>query len=82
VNPLTKWFDRLVKNKMGGPAIGVALISVSLVILAGTQAIPDRWVDAAAWVGILLLWFGAALFSLTSAVLAFQWARSALKSKK
>ena len=65
---------------MGGPAIGVAVIGVSLVILVTANLVPEKWVDWVAFVGFVSLGFGAILFAIMAGILAFQWAKRTLEN--
>jgi hypothetical protein len=73
-----RWFDKLVKNKMGGAALSVAGIAVGLLIIEAGRAIqpPFDWYVALA--GLVLIWANVGLFIIAGAVYIVLWAKHTL----
>lgn len=51
-DPFARLFSRLVKNKMGGPGLSVAGLSVGFSMLEGTRAVPAPYDQHLGWLGL------------------------------
>jgi hypothetical protein len=78
LNGLGSWFDRLVRNRMGGPAIAVTIISVSIFILAMARLAQGSWANRVSIVGFVLLCIGVLCLLITAMIVVVRWARRAM----
>jgi hypothetical protein len=56
-----RWFDRLVRNNMGGAALAIAGIAAGLAVITAS-ALPTTVGGLVAWVGLALTGASAAMF--------------------
>lgn len=59
---LEKWFDRLVRNKMGGAALSTAGIAVGLATIGAGVPLPAPFGEHVGMIGLALIGSSALLF--------------------
>jgi hypothetical protein len=67
------WYDRLVKNKMGGAALPICGFFVGLSLVRLTTVLPSPYDDHIGYVGLRVIDISALVFCLTMVGLAISW---------
>jgi cytochrome c biogenesis factor len=76
LSPLERWFDKLVKNKMGGAALPIAGIAIGLFLVECSRIIPAPHDQDVAQLGILIMYASGLLLILAIASLCYLHVRA------
>ena len=72
---LERWFDRLVKNKMAGPALCVASIAVGYALIQATRVTPAPYDEGVGYTGLRLLQACACILAVATGFFCLEWVR-------
>ena len=76
-----KWFETLVKNKMGGAALPIAGISLGYLMIEGSRAVPHPYDTDVAKLGLRLMYASVVIFVIAMAGFAWLWLREVAKRR-
>jgi len=69
----SRWYDRLVKNKMAGPALCIAGISIGYLLVQLTRTTPQPYDEHVGFIGLRMIDISALVFCLTMAGFCLLW---------
>lgn len=81
INLFAKWFDRLVKNKMGAAALPISGISVGYLIMQGSRIVP-RYDEDVALLGLRLMVVSVFCFVSAMVIFIVIWTNERRKAKR
>jgi hypothetical protein len=84
LDQFSRWFDRLVRNKMGGPALCVAGMSIGYSFVQLTRFTPAPYADDLGQTGTLMIRISSLMFSIAMVgfCLIWLWAQAAAARRR
>lgn len=82
LKPFDRWFNALVKNKMGGAALPIAGMPMGYIIIQGSRVVPEPYAVAVGNLGLALMASSAMIFIVATAGFAWLWLREVGRGRR